>query len=337
MLLVFIDIQQQFLNQNSLNHNQDISATISEANLVNLSHANVRIVHVPDRKSNAADRQIMLDLVRFERIHHPPATIVLISGDIDYVGILSGLRHQAGFRVILIHNKPAKEELKATVHEHYQWELFTLPLLQQPMRKVNDYESNANDRASRTPQMNNRMRHSSRNRSLRRRDPSPHIPMRSQPPPQPLLQGNNQDIKKYQCPKCPNDFETIQSLQQHQSAKKHLFSCPVCEDKFFIEISQIQHQKDKKHYILDYRCHQCNRFFSKLEILNQHQQDTGHNISPLPQTTYPKPILRRQTLPPSMQIDRDKKIETVDDQFVIILGGIEAIKEHYAKQSTKLK
>ncbi|CAF3507963.1 unnamed protein product [Rotaria socialis] len=99
--------------------------TISQDNQHNLHHANVRIVHVPDRKSGAVDRQIMLELDRFERIHRPPATVVLISGDIDFVGKLSDLRHQAGFHVIVIHNKPAKDELKATVHTHYPWEYFT--------------------------------------------------------------------------------------------------------------------------------------------------------------------------------------------------------------------
>ncbi len=99
--------------------------TISQENQQNLSHAAVRIVHVPDRKPGAVDRQIMLDLDRFERARRPPATVVLISGDIDFVGKLSDLRHHAGFHVIVIHNKPAKEELKATVNEHYPWELFT--------------------------------------------------------------------------------------------------------------------------------------------------------------------------------------------------------------------
>jgi hypothetical protein len=107
--------------------------TISQENQQNLSHAAVRIIHVPDRKPGAVDRQIMLDLDRFERTHRPPATVVLISGDIDFVGKLSDLRHQARFHVIVIHNKPAKEELKATVNEHYSWELFTEPLQQQQM------------------------------------------------------------------------------------------------------------------------------------------------------------------------------------------------------------
>ncbi|CAF0851829.1 unnamed protein product [Adineta ricciae] len=301
------------------------SATISEMNLVNLSHANVRIVHVPDRKSGAADRQIMLDLARFERIHHPPATIVLISGDIDFVGALSALRHRAGFLVIVIHNKPAKEELKATVHEHYPWELFTLPSSQRPVASINDSETTSKVRVSRAQSTHSRRRHSSRNRSLRRRDQSPYVPVKTS-----SVASSNQVMKKNPCPKCSTDFESIQSLQQHQSAKKHLFTCPVCNDTFFTEISQTQHQKDKNHYVSDYRCQQCNRLFAKSESLNQHQQDTGHPDVPPPPTIYPKSILRRTQLPPPSFVP-----QTEPDPFEIILGGIEALKNHYIKRSTK--
>ncbi|CAF1490446.1 unnamed protein product [Rotaria sordida] len=109
--------------------------TISQGNQQSLHHANVRIIHVPDRKPGAVDRQIMLELDRFERVHRPPATIVLISGDIDFVGKLNDLRHQAGFHVIVIHNKFAKDELKATVNAHYLWDLFTESLQQQQQQQ----------------------------------------------------------------------------------------------------------------------------------------------------------------------------------------------------------
>ncbi|CAF4403488.1 unnamed protein product [Rotaria sp. Silwood2] len=113
------------------------SNTISQANQQSLHNATVRIIHVPDRKPGAIDRQIMLELDRFERVIRPPATVVLISGDIDFVGKLNDLRHQAGFQVIVIHNKLAKEELKATVNAHYSWEFFTQPLQQEELNLEN--------------------------------------------------------------------------------------------------------------------------------------------------------------------------------------------------------
>jgi meiosis arrest female protein 1 len=122
--------------------------TISQENQQSLSHATVRIVHVPDRKPGAVDRQIMLDLDRFERTHRPPATIVLISGDIDFFGKLSDLRHQARFRVIVIHNRPDNEELKATVNENYSWELFTEPSQQQQQQLLQPVIRNHSGRST---------------------------------------------------------------------------------------------------------------------------------------------------------------------------------------------
>ncbi|CAF0935109.1 unnamed protein product [Adineta steineri] len=289
------------------------SITISESNQISLHHANVRIVHVPDRKPGACDRQIMLDLVRFERICHSPATVVLISGDIDFIGILNGLRHQAGFRVIVIHNKPAKEELKATVNEHYPWEVFTV----QPAVVINDSKPIENERTSRAEQ-SNRTRHSSRNRSLRRRDPSPNVAARQR------AIANNQDIQKFQCPECKNEYDSIQSLRQHQSAKAHQFNCPVCDEKFFTTLAQTQHQKDKNHYVLDYKCCQCNRYFAKIESLNQHQQATGHILSSSQILNQNEPIR-----PQTMNNDNKK------DAQRIILEGIEAMKQIYLKKSLK--
>ncbi|CAF5129818.1 unnamed protein product, partial [Rotaria sp. Silwood1] len=98
---------------------------------------NVRIIHVPDRKPGAVDRQIMLELDRFERVHRPSATVVLISGDIDFVGKLNDLRHQAGFQVIVIHNKLAKDELKETANVSYSWNEFTESVQQQELNLEN--------------------------------------------------------------------------------------------------------------------------------------------------------------------------------------------------------
>ncbi|CAF3831464.1 unnamed protein product, partial [Rotaria sordida] len=220
--------------------------------------------------------------------HRPPATIVLISGDIDFVGKLNDLRHQAGFHVIVIHNKLAKDELKATVNAHYPWELFTQQ--QKSIKITNKLDSIGSERT-------NRIYYFSSSNSLHLKDSSPCSSNRQLP----IV--NNQDIKKQKCPKCTSEFESVQSLQQHQTIKNHLFNCPVCNGIFFTQISQTQHQRNKKHYICDYKCNQCNRYFSKIESLNQHQQATGHI---------------------SLSLNDQ-------DSMMIILQGIEAIKQYFEK------
>jgi len=234
------------------------STTISQDNQLNLFHANVRIVHVPDRKPGAVDRQIMLELDRFERAHRPPATIVLISGDIDFVGKLSDLRHQAGFHVIVIHNKPAKPELKATVNAHYPWEFFTA--------SGNHADGVVKELNARTPQPY-RLATPKNNENLYRVDTSP------------TRRTSSATGKKptYQCPKCTNEFDSIQALRQHQEAKDHLFNCPTCTERFSTPEGQTQHQKAKGHYAAQFSCPKCKRQFTKHDSLVQHQQSTGHD------------------------------------------------------------
>jgi hypothetical protein len=301
--------------------------TIPQENQQSLSHAAVRLVHIPDRKSNAADRQILLDLDRFERVHKPPATVVLISGDIDFVGKLSDLRHHARFRVIVIHNRPAKQELKATVNEHYPWELFTQP--QQPINVQNGFDLVVNERNPRTAEPN-RSRRSSRGHSARRRDPSPFL--YSANVPKPIITNSN--VKKYPCPICTSEFESVPSLRQHQMAKNHLFRCGVCDESFISTESQKQHQKDKKHYVLDYKCQQCNRYFAQIESLNQHQQATGHMLGAI-QTPDHNEWIPREIPPRSAQLNAQHNNYDDQNETDIILNGIEAIKLHYAKRISK--
>lgn len=91
-----------------------------------LAHANVRMQHVPGGKSGAADRALWLDLDRFVLTHKAPGcTIVIISGDIDFVQKINLLRHTQGYEVIVVHNAAAKRELKESASSAHSWSSFT--------------------------------------------------------------------------------------------------------------------------------------------------------------------------------------------------------------------
>jgi hypothetical protein len=292
------------------------STTISQDNQLSLFHANVRINHVPDRKPGAVDRQIMLELDRFERAHRPPATIVLISGDIDFVGKLGDLRHQAGFHVIVIHNKPAKEELKAIVNAHYPWESFTQP--HQLMSEVNHINSSVVELTPRLPQPY-RMTTQNNSGNLRLIEPSPTVKTRPA------------TVKKqvYQCQKCTNAFESIQALRQHQEAKDHLFDCPICDECFATLDGQTQHQKAKGHYQSELKCLQCNRRFAKFDSLYQHQQATGHS-GVGPAVMAPNGLLRDVTSPSTSPKANQNTGDLFQDAALnIIHHGIGALLQHY--------
>jgi len=301
------------------------STTISQDNQLSLFHANVRIVHVPDRKPGAVDRQIMLELDRFERAHRPPATIVLISGDIDFVGKLSDLRHQAGFHVIVIHNRPAKQELKATVNAHYSWDLFTQPQ-HQPVAEASSFDALTNDLTTRIRPY--RLSSSKNNGNLRPVEPSPN---RSSPSVKSRPASTKKQIT-HSCPHCTNEFESIQALRQHQEAKDHLFDCPICDESFTTLDGQTQHQKAKGHYAAEYKCGQCNRQFSKLDSLNQHQQATGHNGFMSPTSWQTNEFFRDVTPPLALPKNNRAKGDIVEDATdLIIQKGIEALIQYFPK------
>lgn len=284
------------------------STTISQENQLSLFHANVRIVHVPDRKPGAVDRQIMLELDRFERAHRPPATIVLISGDIDFVGKLSDLRHQAGFHVIVIHNKPAKSELKATVNAHYAWELFTEPPTSAP--------------ALLTERVSQPYRMSTANTDGNLR------PVESSPPrsiPSVKSQPTAHRKSTHQCPKCTSEFDSIQALRQHQDAKDHLFDCPICDETFVTLDGQTQHQKSKGHFAPEYHCSRCSRRFTTLDGLIQHQRATGHVGCIGPAIPNYDLLLRGGATP------QTNNGLGQDASAIIIQQGIQALIEHWPR------
>ncbi len=185
--------------------------------MLSIHRANVRIVHVPDKKVNAADREISLELDRFERANSPPATIVLISGDIDFIGKLNDLRHRVGFTVIVVHNRPARAELKAAATENFLWSDFTEELTKIPR--------------PRTP-----AGHLAKGQPKARRTEHPPRPKLSDKEHIKTLMdatslssginapGSSTDpntMQTQQCVTCTAQFNTAQELQEHQEATYH--------------------------------------------------------------------------------------------------------------------
>ena len=300
-------IRQKFvieagLREDTFNCYSDVS-TISHDKQLSLSHANVRMIHVPDRKPNASDRHILLDLDRFERIHPSPATVVLISGDIDFVRKLSDLRHREGHHVIVIHNRPAKLELKKIVNAHYSWDSFTQsmptvePVTQRPL------ETTAIPRTH-----GSRARHRARgSRSRNRFRSSVSQTNSTYPQEQNVFTTTPKEV--FVCPKCPSQFETMFALRQHQTTKIHTFPCPNCKEAFFTESNLTAHQTAQNHQIKEYQCEQCNRRFPKIESLEQHQVALRHK--PLVDTT------------------------ATQNPDLIIQEGIAAMKQFFLKETEK--
>ena len=114
-------IESRGLMENSFTAYCDTNI-LARQHQIDLTHANVRIRHSAGLKTGITDRQIYMDLQVFKEQHQTPATIVLISGDIDFIQYINQLRFGHGHYIIVIHNQQARLELRQTANEAYLWD-----------------------------------------------------------------------------------------------------------------------------------------------------------------------------------------------------------------------
>jgi meiosis arrest female protein 1 len=86
-----------------------------------LNDAQVDLIHVSSTCKNAADEKLKQSIRRFVDIHGSSATIILISGDINFAADLSDLRYRKKIHIILLHNKNTSDALILCADEHYDF------------------------------------------------------------------------------------------------------------------------------------------------------------------------------------------------------------------------
>ncbi|XP_027741295.1 meiosis regulator and mRNA stability factor 1 isoform X1 [Empidonax traillii] len=101
----------------------DISKENKEV-IQELNNCQVTVAHINATAKNAADDKLRQSLRRFADTHTAPATVVLVSTDVNFALELSDLRHRHGFRIILIHKNQASEALLHHAHELICFEEF---------------------------------------------------------------------------------------------------------------------------------------------------------------------------------------------------------------------
>nr|XP_006818683.1 PREDICTED: meiosis arrest female protein 1-like [Saccoglossus kowalevskii] len=82
-----------------------------------LNDAQVTVAHINATAKNAADDKLRQSLRRFADTHNSPATVVLISGDVNFANDLSDLRHRHNLKIILVHRPEVADALLACAHE----------------------------------------------------------------------------------------------------------------------------------------------------------------------------------------------------------------------------
>ncbi|XP_066545183.1 meiosis regulator and mRNA stability factor 1 isoform X4 [Amia ocellicauda] len=105
----------------------DISKENKEV-IQELNNCQVTVAHINATAKNAADDKLRQSLRRFADTHTAPATVVLVSTDVNFASELSDLRHRHGFQVVLVHKNQASEALLQHAHRHVAFEEFVSDL-----------------------------------------------------------------------------------------------------------------------------------------------------------------------------------------------------------------
>ncbi len=101
------------------------ATSLSKQHRRGLYNANVTIKDIVNVKRGDVDRAIYKDLQSFKEQHKTPATIVLLSGDIDFIQCINDLRYSYKHYIIIIHNPQANKEFLKTANEAIAWQEFT--------------------------------------------------------------------------------------------------------------------------------------------------------------------------------------------------------------------
>ena len=65
---------------------------------------------------------------KFGQTYHAPATVLLISGDVNFAPVLHDLRYTSNFQILLLHNVQASQNFIQFAHEAYRFDLFIADL-----------------------------------------------------------------------------------------------------------------------------------------------------------------------------------------------------------------
>ncbi|XP_053355515.1 meiosis regulator and mRNA stability factor 1 isoform X2 [Clarias gariepinus] len=94
----------------------------NKAVIQELNNCQVTVAHINATAKNAADDKLRQSLRRFAETHTAPATVIVVSSDVNFASELSDLRHRHGFQVILVHKTQASPALLQHAHLHVLFE-----------------------------------------------------------------------------------------------------------------------------------------------------------------------------------------------------------------------
>ncbi|XP_076871921.1 meiosis regulator and mRNA stability factor 1 isoform X2 [Brachyhypopomus gauderio] len=94
----------------------------NKAVIQELNNCQVTVAHINATAKNAADDKLRQSLRRFAETHTAPASVIVVSSDVNFASELSDLRHRHGFQVILVHKSQASPALLQHANVHVPFE-----------------------------------------------------------------------------------------------------------------------------------------------------------------------------------------------------------------------
>uniref|UniRef100_A0A7N6A052 Meiosis regulator and mRNA stability factor 1 n=1 Tax=Anabas testudineus TaxID=64144 RepID=A0A7N6A052_ANATE len=113
----------------------------SKAVIQELNNCQVTVAHINATAKNAADDKLRQSLRRFAETHTAPATVVLVSSDVNFASELSDLRHRHGFQIILVHGNHTSSALLQHAHRHVAFQQITADLPPRMLVKAQELSS----------------------------------------------------------------------------------------------------------------------------------------------------------------------------------------------------
>lgn len=269
----------------SFNAYCDVSK-LSQETRQELARARVILRDVPSQKPAAADIRLLQDLLHHTMTHRS-GIIVLISGDIDFAETVHDLVHTGGYKVILIHNRQTRPELRRNASKALEFEMVvrgSIVKTKNPSTGKKDPGKNPNDKktndigiggknASKVGEKKDKSGRKKEDTSSNAASKSGSAAAKVK---KKQSKESKQPKKQWPCESCGKTFAAQESRDKHVEATGHIvqWGCDDCGKAFQTEMALQQHQDATGHDQIS--CDECNAKFNSMRMLSQHMEVTGH-------------------------------------------------------------
>lgn len=262
------------------------SKTLSQETRQEFSRARVTVRDVSSQKSAAADIVLLQDILRHAMTHRS-GIIVLISGDIDFAETVHDLIHTGGYRVILIHNKQARPELRKNATKAISFEdvvrgeggggrddaakdIRKDDKAPKPTKSGEKKKDGERDQKPTKAPKGDKKKDTEKGQKPAKFEPVHYSTIRT-------------TTRAWNCGECGKSFQNEASMDQHKAATGHdeKITCQECEKTFGDINSLAQHLEATQHCKKTaWPCPRCkNESWKSLKKLLAHLQELDENPS----------------------------------------------------------